>query len=128
MSELYESAPPTESQTDSQGYPEVLAELDRLQEQKPGWTNAVWILAGSLAAFLAVGAAKWDWKFTLWIIPVLFFHEAGHWVAMRLCNYRNLRMFFIPFFGAAVTGQNWNVPGWSNVYVVRPVLSRSVRS
>jgi hypothetical protein len=21
-------------------------------------------------------------------------------------------MFFIPFFGAAVTGQNWNVPGW----------------
>ena len=77
-------------------YPEVLAELDRLQEQKPGWTNAIWVLAGSLVAFLAVGAAKWDWKFTLWIIPVLLFHEAGHWMAMRLCHYRNLRIFFIP--------------------------------
>ena len=98
-------------------YPEVLAELDRLQEQKPGWTNAIWVLAGSLVAFLAVGAAKWDWKFTLWIIPVLLFHEAGHWVAMRLCHYRNLRIFFIPFFGAAVTGQNWNVPGWKKALV-----------
>lgn len=59
----------------------------------------------------------WDWKITLWLIPVLLFHEAGHWVAMRLCKYRNLRMFFIPFFGAAVTGQNWNVPGWKKALV-----------
>ena len=106
------SAAVSQAQGSGFEYPEVLAEVDRLQGKKPSWANGIWILAGSLVAFIAAGAANWDWKFTLWIIPVLIFHEGGHWVAMRLCNYRNLRMFFIPFFGAAVTGQNWNVPGW----------------
>jgi len=96
---------------------EVVVELDKLQEKKPGWAGAIWILVGSVILFLAAGAAQWDWKFTLWLIPVIFFHEAGHWLAMRIFKYKNLRMFFIPFFGAAVTGQNWNVPGWKKVIV-----------
>lgn len=96
---------------------EIVAELDKLQEQKPAWAPAIWVLVGSLVMFLLAGAANWDWKFTLWIIPVLLFHEAGHWVAMRLFNYRNLRLFFIPFFGAAVSGQNWNVAGWKKALV-----------
>lgn len=96
---------------------EIMAELDKLQEQKPAWAPAIWVLVGSLVMFLLAGAANWDWKFTLWIIPVLVFHEAGHWVAMRLFNYRNLRLFFIPFFGAAVSGQNWNVAGWKKALV-----------
>jgi Zn-dependent protease len=95
----------------------VLAELAKLQAQKPGWGNAVWLLIGSIIAFFSVGAAQWDWKTTLWLIPILLFHEAGHWVAMRLCRYQNMRMFFIPFFGAAVIGQNWNVPGWKKALV-----------
>lgn len=98
-------------------YPEVMAHLDALEQKKPGWGSALWVLLGSAILFLAAGAAQWDWKFTLWLIPVLFFHEAGHWIAMRIFKYRNLRMFFIPFFGAAVTGQNWNVPGWKKVLV-----------
>jgi Zn-dependent protease len=96
---------------------EIVVELNKLQEQKPGWAGAIWILVGSAVLFLAAGAAQWDWKFTLWLIPVIFFHEAGHWLAMRIFKYKNLRMFFIPFFGAAVTGQNWNVPGWKKVIV-----------
>ena len=36
---------------------------------------------------------------------------------MRIFHYRNLRMFFIPLFGAAVTGRNWNVPGWKKALV-----------
>jgi Zn-dependent protease len=98
-------------------YPEVMAHLNNLQEKKPGWSKMLWVLLGSAILFLAAGAAQWDWKFTLWLIPVLFFHETGHWIAMRLFKYRNLRMFFIPFFGAAVTGQNWNVPGWKKAIV-----------
>jgi Zn-dependent protease len=96
---------------------EVLAELDRMQDQKPGWSSTVWILVISLVAFLVAGAARWNWKFTLLIVPVLLFHEAGHWVAMRVFRYRNLRMFFIPLFGAAVMGRNWNVPGWKKALV-----------
>lgn len=98
-------------------YPDVMAHVNDLQEKKPGWSNALWVLLGSAVLFLAAGAAQWDWKFTLWLIPVLLLHEAGHWIAMRLFKYRNLRMFFIPLFGAAVTGQNWNVPGWKKAIV-----------
>ena len=100
-----------------QEYPEVLAELERMQTKKPSWRTTAWVLVGALVLFLAIGAAGWDWKFTLWIIPVLLFHEGGHWAAMRLFRYRNLRMFFIPLFGAAVTGQNWNVAGWKKALV-----------
>jgi Zn-dependent protease len=104
--------------TSGVAHPEILAELDQLQEQKkPAWSSTIWILVLSGVAFFAAGAAQWDWKFTLILIPVLLFHESGHWIAMRLCRYRNLRMFFIPFFGAAVTGRNWNVPGWKKALV-----------
>jgi len=49
----------------------------------------------------------------LWIlIPTLLFHEAGHFVAMRLLGYRDVRMFFIPLLGAAVSGRHFNEPGW----------------
>ena len=106
-----------EARASGQENAEVLAELERLQEKKAGWKSILWVLAGSLVAFVALGAAKWNWNFTLWILPVLFLHEAGHWVAMRIFHYRNLRMFFIPLFGAAVMGQNWNVPGWKKALV-----------
>src|SRR6476659_6641826 len=82
---------------------DVLAELEKLQTQKPGWGGAIWILIVSLVVFVVAGAARWDWKFMLILVPVILFHETGHWLAMRLFHYRNLRMFFIPLFGAAVT-------------------------
>src|SRR5262249_30068160 len=43
--------------------------------------------------------------------------ECGHYVAMRAFGYRNLRMFFIPFFGAGVLGQHYNVAGWKKAVV-----------
>ena len=111
--------PPSVSAAQASGLEnaEVLAELQKLQEQKPSWAGTGWILIISLVLFVALGAARWNWRFTLLIIPVLLFHECGHWAAMRIFHYRNLRMFFIPLFGAAVTGRNWNVPGWKKAVV-----------
>ena len=98
-------------------HPEVVAEVARLEAQKPQWTQAIWLLVLSFAAFLVIGAAQWQWETTLWLIPILFFHEFGHWVAMKIFGYRNMRMFFIPFFGAAVAGQNRTIPGWKKAVV-----------
>ncbi len=106
-----------EATADGLQHPEVLAEVERLQTQRPGWGNAIVILVVSVAAFMAAGSTQRDWKFYLWLIPLLFLHESGHWLAMKIFGYRNLRMFFIPLFGAAVTGQNWNVPGWKKALV-----------
>lgn len=39
------------------------------------------------------------------VVGVVFFHELGHWLAMRLLGYRDATIFFIPFFGGAAVGQ-----------------------
>jgi Zn-dependent protease len=98
-------------------HPEILAELEKLQESKPAWGNTIWMLVGSIVLFFIIGAANWSWKIALWLIPALFIHEGGHWLTMRIFKYRNLRMFFIPLFGAAVIGKNWNVAGWKKALV-----------
>lgn len=96
---------------------EVLVELEKLQTKKTSKQMIFWILLGSIVGFLVLGAISWDWKFTLWLFPILALHEAGHWLTMRLFKYRDLQMFFIPMFGAAVTGKHWNVPGWKKALV-----------
>ena len=96
---------------------DVLVELSQLQNKKAGWGNAIWIFVLSLILFVGFGSRQWSWKYVMILVPVLFIHELGHYIAMRAFNYRNLRMFFIPFFGAAVAGQHYNVPGWKKVIV-----------
>jgi len=95
----------------------VLAEIERLQNKRPGWVGALVILGVSLALFVGLGAARWSWELVLLLLPVLFLHELGHYAAMRAFHYRNVRMFFIPLFGAAVSGQHYNVPGWKKTIV-----------
>src|SRR5581483_930442 len=95
----------------------VLAELDRLQNQSAGWGGAIAILVISLVLFTGAARADETWAGLAVLVPVLLFHELGHYVAMRCFGYRNLRMFFIPFFGAAVSGQNYNVAGWKKAVV-----------
>lgn len=43
------------------------------------------------------------------IIFVIIIHEFGHLIAMKAYGYKDLKMFFIPFFGAAVSGRNENI-------------------
>ena len=96
---------------------DVLAELYQLQNRKGGWGNAILIFFVSMILFLGAGSQQWSWKYALMLVPILFIHELGHYIAMRAFDYRNLRMFFLPFFGAAVAGRHYNVPGWKKVIV-----------
>ena len=104
---------------------DVLAELEQLQQQRVSWLNMLVVLLISLGLFVAVGFKDDKWQMLLLFVGVLFFHEMGHFVAMRCFGYRNLRMFFIPFLGAAVTGQHYNVAGWKKTVVslMGPVLA-----
>jgi Zn-dependent protease len=43
-------------------------------------------------------------QFVLFLILVLFIHELGHYVFMKLYKYENVRMLFIPLMGAFVQG------------------------
>jgi Zn-dependent protease len=98
-------------------YPVAQMEIFRLEEKKTEWTQGLLLLLASFAAFLSSATQQQGWETMLWIIPVLFFHECGHWVAMKIFGYRNMRMFFIPYFGAAVSGQNRTIPGWKKAIV-----------
>ncbi len=98
-------------------YPGVVHELEKIKNKKGSWLSGAVILGISIAVFLGAGAVRWDLKLVLLLIPILLFHEMGHFIAMRIFKYRNMKMFFIPLLGAAVTGQNYNVPGWKKVVV-----------
>ncbi len=99
-------------------YPEVMAEISKLQKAKVGWLGTALLLLLSIGLFIGFGlTASSGWPWLLKIIPILLFHETGHYVAMKICGYTNLRMFFIPGFGAAVTGRNYNVEGWKKAVV-----------
>ncbi len=105
-------------------HPEVLAEIERLQRGQGSAANTILVLAASLGLFLFAnhaGGASSPSSFPLAdlliLVPILFVHESGHWLAMKIFGYRNLKMFFIPFFGAAVTGRHYNVPGWKKAVV-----------
>lgn len=96
---------------------EVLAELSELQQGKSSWIAMIVVLAVSVLLFMGAGAVAWSWRFAALLLPILLFHEMGHFLAMWVFKYRNVKMFFIPFLGAAVSGQNYNVPGWKKTIV-----------
>jgi Zn-dependent protease len=95
----------------------VLAEIDRIQQQKTNWGATILILIVSGFLFYWIGSAAWSLKMAALLIPILLFHELGHYLAMLGFGYRNLRMFFIPLFGAAVTGRSYNVAAWKKAVV-----------
>jgi len=64
------------------------------------------LTAFSLVLFVGVFLLlfKDEINFVLCLILVLFIHEMGHFTFMKLFNYENVRMLFIPLMGAFVQG------------------------
>jgi Zn-dependent protease len=96
----------------------IFAELTKMQHSAPrSWMKSLSILAISMVAFVAAGMNKQHPAELLGLILVLLVHELGHYAAMRAFKYRNVQMFFIPFFGAAVTGRSFSVAGYKKAIV-----------
>ncbi|MHC4619469.1 MAG: site-2 protease family protein [Planctomycetota bacterium] len=96
---------------------EILAEIERQQSEKKSWLKNLFILLISLFIFFRLGLFESGVSDLVIIIVVLLIHEAGHFIGMRLFGYRNVQMFFIPLFGAAVSGQSRNVPAYKKALV-----------
>ncbi len=95
----------------------VLAALEKLQNPRKTWASGLVIFGISLVLFASLGAWRWDAGVVLMLLGVLFIHELGHFVAMKIFRYQNLRMFFIPLFGAAVSGMQLRAAGWKKAVV-----------
>lgn len=76
------------------------------------------LLVGTLALFiLAQLVTGGSWVSTGVLVAVLFVHELGHYLGMRWFGYRDVRMFFIPMIGAAVSGTPMTTVGWKDAIV-----------
>ena len=65
-----------------------------------------WLLFGlTLVATAAASTLVFGPTVMLLIVATVLLHELGHYGAMRLFGYRDTSIFFIPFFGGAVTGR-----------------------
>src|SRR5262245_55484280 len=95
----------------------VLAELEREPEQRT-WVQSLTLLGVSLAIFALTGFFNNEPSRLALLIGVLFFHELGHYAGMRLFNYQDVRMFFIPLFGAAVAGRSRSIQGYKEAIVI----------
>jgi Zn-dependent protease len=92
---------------------EFQATLERLRHPKARWGTGL-ILVGSLALFMVLQAGSDGGSLVdlAVLAAVIFVHESGHWLAMRAFGYRDVRMFFIPFFGGGTTGRGSGVAAW----------------
>lgn len=87
---------------------DVLDELEKLEsgaKQEKHWLHSLLALFISIVLFVSLGLLRYTVQDILILIGVIFFHEIGHLIAMRAFGYADLKMFFIPLFGAAVSGQ-----------------------
>ncbi len=80
-----------------------------------------------LVTTAAVSFAAFAWtlglEFAAWLIATLAFHEAGHFLLMKRYDYANLKVFFVPFLGAAVSGHHTEATAAQRVaiYLAGPV-------
>jgi len=86
----------------------VMAELARNKNSKKNILTSLLVLAITLSLFLGFNVLNSPVRDSIIILLVIFIHETGHMVFMKRYKYKNLSMFFIPFFGAAVTGKVTN--------------------
>jgi Zn-dependent protease len=96
---------------------QVLDELEKIRNPKRSWIQAIFLLVLSAAAFIGLGMRDQPIVFTAMLVGIIFLHELGHYVGMLAFGYRNVRMFFIPFFGAAVSGHKTSAEGYQEAIV-----------
>ena len=80
-----------------------------MEEQSPQSypASSAWRTAASLLIYILIYYALFrDLRSILLLVIVILVHETGHFLAMKKFGYRDLKMFFIPFFGAMVSGQS----------------------
>ncbi|MES1216263.1 MAG: site-2 protease family protein, partial [Bacteroidota bacterium] len=80
-------------------------------EESKSKTN-VWLRSlSSLALYFIIGYFFFnkDWLLVLVLTGVVVFHEMGHFLAMKLFNYTELGIFFIPLLGAYASGTKHEV-------------------
>jgi len=84
--------------------PQVFAELNAIIAKKRALWQHLAALVLSLVLFVSLGLFRNSISGIALPITVIFVHECGHYVGMKILRYKDVQLFFIPLFGAAVSG------------------------
>lgn len=96
--------------------PEVFREI-LLSREAPTWRPLL-VLVGTLALFAVTLGMSVVLTDVAILVFVLLLHEAGHFVGMHAFGYRDVRMFFVPFLGGAVSGKASGVAPYKQAIVL----------
>ena len=107
---------PTLSLDDPEVQPDSVASQEvRRELVRPAVGGGLWLVLSLVLFVLSqAGGRLID---VVVVVAVLLFHEAGHYVAMRAFGYRDLKIFFVPFFGAMASGRHAGVAAWKQAVV-----------
>ncbi len=84
---------------------EILEHIRKPSEKQSSIGNNLILLIVSLMIFAGAGLFEWKPIDLGIIIIVLLIHELGHLLAMKAFKYKDVKMFFLPLVGAAVSGK-----------------------
>ena len=83
---------------------EVRNELRKQTGPGRSYLQNIRMLVASLIIFAGLGLFQHSVSGVAILVLVLLIHETGHLIGMKMFGYRDVQMFFVPFFGAAVSG------------------------
>ena len=107
-----------DTQKEQPGSPEVFTyppkpELE--EKKKQVWLKSLF----SLALYLVFGFFIFqNWTLLLILTGIVIFHELGHFMAMKLFNYKELGIFFIPLLGAYASGTKHEVSQRQSIIIL----------
>ena len=84
---------------------DVLSEITNANKGKRSVLEKFGIIILSLAIFAGTGLFRSTLTELVILIIVLFVHEAGHLLAMKLLKYSDVNLLFLPFIGAVTSGR-----------------------
>lgn len=85
-------------------------------EAKTNWAATVFSIALFVLVFMFLFSNEIN--FILALVLVLFLHELGHFLMMKMYGYKNVRMLFIPLMGAFVHGKKERYSQKESFFVV----------
>ena len=81
-----------------------------LNQKNRNTSGKIVFLLFTVILFTLVFGFLFSFELALLLVVVVFIHESGHLLAMSLLGYKDLKMLFIPLFGAVALGTAKNVP------------------
>jgi Zn-dependent protease len=101
-------------------FEEFTSALRQLPASRPHHLRAISLVVGSFVLFVLFSLWWFErmWSIAITVSAAVLLHEGGHYLGLRVFGYCNIRMLFLPPFGAGVVGTKQAAPAWQEAVMV----------